>query len=333
MKLFIKILIALSLSAFTFSAGTSTAQETFPPETLADPDGQFIEIDGESLYYIESGLVDGPTVMLLHGFGGSTFTWRENIPALVEAGYHVIAYDRPPFGLSEKSAELDLSATAQADQLARLMDALNIKSATLVGHSAGGQVIGKFATLYPARVESLIFVDGAVIPGDGQESDEQTDSTSPVGGLFSFGSSLDPESPLAQGLVRRFLTPERFINILSSAYYDPEMVTEEVAEGYSRILSVENWEAGFLALFSASTFEDRVNLETLAGFEKPVALMWGEDDTWVPIGRGEALRDIFTNTEPVWITFEDSGHLPMEENADEFNMQLVTFLEKVYLPA
>jgi pimeloyl-ACP methyl ester carboxylesterase len=105
----------------------------------------------------ESGPTDGPAVVLVHGFGGSTFNWRYTLPALAEAGYRAVALDLMGFGLSDKSFDQDDSHAAQADFVADVMTALDIQRATLVGHSMGGNVIAHFALKYPERVEGLVF--------------------------------------------------------------------------------------------------------------------------------------------------------------------------------
>ena len=62
--------------------------------TLADPDGFFIDVDGLSTYVLARGPQDGQPVILLHGWGASTFTWRLNQDVLAEAGYRAIVSAR-----------------------------------------------------------------------------------------------------------------------------------------------------------------------------------------------------------------------------------------------
>lgn len=81
------------------------------PTQLADEGGQFVDVDGASVYYIERGDPENPAVLLLHGFLGSVVDWTNVIDVLAEAGYHVIAFDRPPFANSRADA---LRALAQA---------------------------------------------------------------------------------------------------------------------------------------------------------------------------------------------------------------------------
>lgn len=328
--------ILLTILAFTItmallllSALTTAAQtESVPPEDLADENGAFVTIDGVQVYYVEAGDPAAPTVMLLHGFGGSTFTWRDTVPALVEAGYHVVAYDRPPFGLAAKQTDLDLSDAAYTEQLAGLMDALDVETAALVGHSAGGGVIARFATEYPERVESLVFAAGAVDTGEAVH-DGEDESASPLGDFASIAANLDPENPAARQLIRRLLTPERFTDILVDAYHPSFEVTDEIRAGYARVLQVEDWELGLLSIFTSDATREQIDRERLMALDVPVLLMWGAEDTWVPLVRGEALQDIFADA--ALITYEDVGHMPMEETSTAFNQDLIGFLNDLPL--
>jgi pimeloyl-ACP methyl ester carboxylesterase len=322
------LLLAL-LSAWTIAA------QGVPPQELADADGQFIDLGGVEIYYIERGPADGPAVLLLHGFGGSTFSWRLNMDALAEAGYRVVAFDRPPFGLSDKRLGVDYSTAAYAELTAQLMDALAIESAALVGHSAGGGVIAQFAVDFPERVAALVYVAAAVpievdtdlsAQAESTPDAEETENESPLGNMFALAANLDPESEVAQTAVRAFLTPEAFVNILSSAYYDATLITPEVAAGYQRPLRVEGWEGAFLT-YIQTTERTAPDLDALAAVDAPVLIVWGEEDTWVPMERGEALRDLYGTAQ--WVTYSDIGHLPMEETPDTFNADLLEFLDSI----
>jgi hypothetical protein len=72
-------------------------ENTRPPEELAGPDGRFLEINGLSVHYELYGQGE-PFYVLLHGFGASTFSWREVSGPMAEMGT-VLAYDRPASGL------------------------------------------------------------------------------------------------------------------------------------------------------------------------------------------------------------------------------------------
>lgn len=327
-----KMMLTISVVIVCLTAIVPTiAQTGVTPQDLADPDGAFIDVNGVEIYYVEQGPTDGPAVMLLHGFGGSTFTWRDTMPALAEAGYRVIAFDRPPFGLSDKSPDVDYALDAQVGLTAGLMDSLAVESAVMVGHSAGGGVIAHFATMYPDRINALVFVAGAVRVGSqtappAPQATEGSSNPSPLGGLFEMAANLDPNSAFAQAAVRAFLTPERFAGLLSSTYFDPATMTEEIAAGYQRPLQITGWEIAFLAYFSSRTqITADLDLEAFAALDVPILILWGEEDTWVTPDVGQALHAFLPESQ--LITYAGVGHMPMEENIAQFNADLVAFLD------
>lgn len=313
---------------------TALAQDA-SPQDLADPDGVFIEIDGASLYMIERGPIDGPAVLLLHGFGGSTFSWRDNLDALADAGYRVVAFDRPPYGLADKNPALSYSTETYVSLTAGLMDALGIERATLVGHSAGGGVIAQFAVTHPTRVDALVFVAGAVrVPGDAamaDEADEETENgrggQSPFAALFAIASRIDPSSPLAALTVRALVTPELLANTVRGNYYDQSLVTPEVIDGYTRQIRVTGWEGAFLKLLTQPTGGAGLDFDAFAALDTPMLLIWGAEDAVVPLGAGQRLAD-FLGVD--LLIYPEVGHLPMEENVAQFNDDLLAFLSTVY---
>ncbi len=280
------------------------------PTTLADPDGTFVSVDGLRTYLLARGPQDGPVVLLLHGFGGSTFSWRENLDTLAEAGYRAIAFDRPGFGLSDKPLEHDYSHPAQADFTAHLLDALRVERATLVGHSAGGSVATHFALRHPERLERLVIVDGAVLSGGGPEWVGAVLYFPPLARWFQVGANW-------------LLTRERFVDILRSAYADPEFVTPAVAEGYARVLQTPAWAAGLAGMVRAAG-SNRVDPAQVATIQTQTLLAWGELDTWVPLAQGQQLLDLLPNA--ILRTYPQAGHLPMEEAAGAFNRDVLAFL-------
>ena len=282
------------------------------PATLADPDGAFAEVGGLRTYYLSSGPEDGTPVILLHGLGGSTFSWRENMDALAEAGYRAIALDRPGFGLTDKPLNFDYGHANQADFTVGFMDALGIEQAVLVGHSAGGSVIAHTAARHPERVRALVYVDGAV--GDDTNRPEW------VGGLVSF----PPITRWVQVLAPVIVSPERFTDLLASAYGPEFTVTPEVDAGYARVLQTQDWQNGLVGLVRDASGNTLPRAE-VASVDAPTLITWGELDTWIPLAQGEALRDLLPGAE--WRTYPDAGHLPMEEAPDAFNRDLIAFLD------
>ena len=299
--------------------------EYVSPEELADEDGNFAEIDGVSIYYIERGDSNNPAVILIHGFGGSTFTWRDNIDAIVEAGYYVVALDLPPFGLSDKNPEIGFSRRDFADYVAGLMDELEIETATIVGHSMGGSTTAYFTVQYPERVDNLIFVAGGIfdasLTGSGDNEADGDSGGSPLAIL----STIDLESDSAAFILEAALVPATFASIIETAYYDASIMTDEVVAGYARPIQIEGWAEGFIAYWTAEeenpiSFDDLIEVADM-----PVLIIWGEEDTWVSIEMGYAMDEALTNS--TMITYPEVGHLAMEENIEQFNQDIITFLD------
>lgn len=312
------LLLALPLAA---AAQAQTSELNLDPAEaadLADPDGVFLELGDYTVYAVEAGDPAGPPVILFHGFLGSTVDWDNTIPALAEAGYRVIAFDRPPFGLSSKATDADYGPAAMSDLTAALMDALAIEQALLVGHSAGGAAVAEFALRYPERVMRLALVAGAI--GLNLEGDTQGDS--PFAGFFQ---NLDPDSPLAQAALRAFFLGAAQ-SLVEQSVSDPGDLDSENLARRARAFRVIGWEGGLLAFTrDAQRPENQLDLETLRTLDIPSLLIWGEDDQIVPLAVGERLRDLLP--ENVWISYPGVGHIPMDETTDAFNADLLAWLK------
>jgi pimeloyl-ACP methyl ester carboxylesterase len=131
-----------------------------------------LSLNGHSIYFEQYGPHEGPAVILLHHGLGTLGAWEEQIPALVDAGLRVIAYDRWGYGKSDPRQHLALPYFEDdLDDLLSLLEALKIPSASLIGHSDGGTLSLYFAEKYPQRVERMvivaahIYVEPKMIPG------------------------------------------------------------------------------------------------------------------------------------------------------------------------
>jgi pimeloyl-ACP methyl ester carboxylesterase len=116
-----------------------------------------LEANGLSFNLIDEGA--GPAVLLLHGFPDSSSLWRNQIPALVEAGFRAIAPDLRGFGESDKPHNVDqYSLPLILQDVAAILRALDVERVSLVGHDWGAVVAWLFSAFNPERVERLVAI-------------------------------------------------------------------------------------------------------------------------------------------------------------------------------
>ncbi len=124
---------------------------------MAEAEATFIHTNGVRLHVVQHGPVDGPLVILLHGFPEFWYGWRKQIPALAAAGYRVWAPDQRGYNLSDKPTGIDAYTLDQlvADVIG-LIDAAGCDKVYLVGHDWGAAVAWWMALKYPQRVIKLV---------------------------------------------------------------------------------------------------------------------------------------------------------------------------------
>jgi pimeloyl-ACP methyl ester carboxylesterase len=281
---------------------------TVDPTTLADPNGAFVQAGDTRMYYQKAGTGDVP-IVLVHGFGASSFSWRENLNPIADAGFTVYAPDMRGFGLSDKGWDKSMSQDAQADRLKAFMDAQGIDRAVLAGNSMGGGIVTNFALRYPDRLRGLALVDPAIY-GSGNN------------GLASTLVSLPGIQRWGQQLVRLILADnDRNASTIKSAWFDGSKVTPDVLSGYRRALQTPNWDISLLALMRDGMSN---NLgPRLKELKVPTLIVWGEHDTWISPTNAPKLNQDIAGSELAII--KNAGHVPHEEKPAEFNQLLIEF--------
>jgi len=206
-------------------------------------------------------------ILLIHGLGASTFTYRNNAEALSAAGYDVIAVDLPAFGYSSKARDLVHSQVQRAIYLWELLDDYDSShtdqgSWHLVGHSMGASTVLAMANQVPLKVRSMTLIDGAV-----------TGNNPSMPWIF--------DTPVGQWLkvaLRYYvLNPSQFKSFLKSAYNQEP--TEADVLGYMTPLKTKGT---ISALIDFVKTADNVLITELVPKNIPLFLLWGGQDTWVP---------------------------------------------------
>lgn len=291
------------------------AAGTLPIEALADPDSQFIEVNDIQVHYKQTGSGE-PVFILLHGFGASTYSWREVMEPLAQYGT-VIAYDRPGFGLTERPLEWQgdnpYTLESNIELLRSFMEAKDIEQAIIAGSSAGGTVATAFTIAYPERVQALIEVDAAVY---------QTVSRSRILYWLLRTPQVNRLAPL---FLRFFLNNASADRFLSSAWYDPRVIEEnpEILAGYTKPFMAENWDQ---ALWEHTLAAEPPNfIDQLGEIQVPTLVVGGEFSEIVPIELSRRLAQELPNAR--LIVIPNCGHLPHEECPAAFLTAAVDFLQ------
>jgi len=296
-----------SLVALTIAAAAACRAPEIPVEQRY-PAGslfrtQYRVVDGTRLRMIDTG--QGAPVVFIHGFAASMYSWRKTLPAVVAAGYRVIAFDNRGFGFSDKPAD-DYSNAAYARLVVALLDSLHLPSAVLVGHSMGGAIAAEVALRYPARVRGLVLIDAA---GFGVRWP----------GILKVGR-WPGAGGVATAIRGRWVT-ER---LLRSTYADPSKVTEEDVDQYYAPVPEPGYGRALRGVLREFRFDTLVG--RLGAVAAPTLVMWGAADRWIPVRDGSRLAAELPRG--VFVIIPRTGHAAAEESPDEVNRLLLTFLKE-----
>jgi pimeloyl-ACP methyl ester carboxylesterase len=147
----------LAASFVYVQARKAAAEREHPPA------GQFVDVDGVRLHYIERG--QGPALVLLHGNGffADDFEFSGLLDKAAEQ-HRVIAFDRPGFGYSERPGSTSWTPEAQARLIYQALHELRVERPIIVGHSLGTQVALAMALDYPRYVRGVALIGGYFYP-------------------------------------------------------------------------------------------------------------------------------------------------------------------------
>ena len=278
----VSIIIALSSAAFS--------------QALLD---KSVVVFGAKINYVETGDATKPTVIFLHGLGGSVANWQTNTAAFAQH-YRVIAIDQVGFGKSDKP-NLKYRVGTFVDFLDKFMSELKIEKASLVGNSMGGWVAAMMAIKYPNRVEKIVLADAAgIVPAN--FSNEQ---------IYQLNNSTRDEIRANMKLI--FANPMLQNN---EALVDTFMTARVTAGDGGTINSI---------IESIKRREDFLN-DRLGDIKKPTLIIWGKQDGLLPVADATAFNKGIAGSELV--IFDQCGHVPQFEKAADFNKAVLDFLGK-----
>jgi 2-hydroxymuconate-semialdehyde hydrolase len=265
-------------------------------DSTAPPPGRLIEIaGGRRVNVVDAG--SGPPIVLVHGQPGSAYDWRP-LPARLARTHRVIRYDRIGYGHSDRrAADEEFSIEANALELLAVLDALGIKTATLVGWSYGGGVVVQAALLEPRRIRRLVLI-GSVGPA------YRADEPGWLDRILS--SKLARRWSLAAGFPARAAVWLESVEAFSSSEAMPEWWVEQALAMDSLPGAMDSYlgEERDLRLDGLRPEEIRVR----------VLIIHGENDRVVPTAVGEDLHRRFPRSS--LLVVNDGSHMLPITHAD-----------------
>lgn len=270
--------------------------------------GRFAPVGQEIIHYVEAG--SGHPLVLLHGLAAWSYTWRKNIPALSRE-MKTYALDLPGFGLSTKTRRAGYSLWDQARHVLAWMDAVGLERVVLAGHSMGGEIALRLATLAPERVAALLLVASAGYAVTSLPREARLALRVPGLGL---------------GLIRYFFFNQRFTRAaLRAARHDPAGVTEADVAAYLLPARTPGATRTFLRLLREIDFGSFA--PRIGEVRQPALLVWGARDPWTPLAHGERMARELAGAR--LHVFPQAAHMPHEEHPDEFHRLVLGWLAEL----
>ncbi len=270
-----------------------------------------------NVFYREAGDPASPVLLLLHGFAGSSFMFRDLIPQLADR-YHVIAPDLPAFGSTEAPARGEYAYTfAQlAETIGRFTEALHLNRYALLVHDYGAPVGWRLALAHPQRVTAIISQNGnAYEEGLGE-------AWAPIQQYWR-----DPTVENRHAL-SEFPTPAAIKWQYLEGVSDQSLISPD---GYSlegmQVLRPGNAEIQLdLLLDYASNVEMYPQFQHyFRQYQPPLLAVWGKNDPFFMPAGAEAWKRDLPDAE---IRFYDTGHFALETHAKEIGTAVRDFLDQ-----
>jgi epoxide hydrolase 4 len=296
------------------------ANETLGEVELAH---RYADLGDVQLHYVEAG--EGPLVLLLHGFPQFWYQWRHQIPALVEAGFRVVAPDMRGYNLSDKPHGVQAyRVELLARDVERLIRTCGEGTATVVGHDWGAIAAWIAAMRLPGRFERLAILN---VPHPARSLDGLLSPMQLLRSSYMFFFQIPrlPEEVIRAGdfaLLR---------SVFRSDPVQPEAFTAEDIERYVGAIARPGVLTASLNYYRALLRNPRETRALLQRVEAPVLVIWGEKDRFLSRRLAEPPRLWVPNLIRVK-RLPDASHWVAEDRPLEVNTLLLDFLRSPSIP-
>ncbi|CAB4925649.1 unannotated protein [freshwater metagenome] len=252
----------------------------------------------------------GRPVVLIHGWPLSGESWKAQVPVLQDAGYRVITYDRRGFGRSDKP-KTGYTYNKLTEDLATLLEVLDLRDVTIVGFSMGGGEVARLFTNHDtSRVRSVVFAS-AVPP-------------------YMAKTPGNPDGPLPlteAGKMTAALTAnqEKFYDDFTTEFFSANGVLQVTEKQRQEALALALQSSKVAALACMTAFGNTDFRDDLPNVNKPALILHGDSDATVPFeGSGKRTHEALTGSALHLIP--GAPHGCNVSHADEFNRALLDFL-------
>ena len=264
--------------------------------------------DGTEIYYKDWGV--GPVVTFSHGWPLSADAWDGQMMFLTQHGYRVIAHDRRGHGRSSQpSAGNDMNG--YADDLAAVIEALDLHDITVVGHSTGGGEVARYIGRHgTARVAKAVLI--SAVPPSLVKSEANPD-----------GLPMELFDGLLGGL---FKDRSQFYRDLATQFYSANRPDSNVSQGLLDQFWACSMQSGLKNSYECvKSLSDSDFTHDLGRFDAPTLLIHGEDDQVVPVGNSRRSARLIKNAKDIY--YPAAPHGITATHQDQVNADLLAFLQ------
>lgn len=297
-----------TISTLDRVAGVADERKPAPASAGNFTADRLITKDGTSLYFKDWG--SGPAVVFSHGYPLSSDAWEDQMFFLLQNGYRVIAHDRRGFGRSSQPSK-GYDYDAFADDLAQLVNALDLREATFVGHSMGGGEVARYVGRHgQSRVAKVAFVS-SVTP-------------------FLLKTATNPSGApkeLFDGFRAAVQADRSQWNLdVTVPYYSFNRPGAKVSEGLRQDYWRQGQATGVLAAYHAiGAFSETDFRDDLKKITVPALVVHGSDDQIVPLEISAKLTAELIPRAKL-VVYDGGSHGLLHVDKDRLNADLLAFL-------
>lgn len=265
--------------------------------------------DGTEIFYKDWG--SGRPVVFSHGWPLNSDAWDAQMLFLAQRGFRVIAHDRRGHGRSGQPAQGN-DMNTYADDLAAVIEALDLKGATLVGHSTGGGEVARYIGRHGTKRVAKAVLIGAVPP------------TMAKSAAYPNGLPLEVFDGIRKGVADN---RSQFYQELAVPFFGFNRPGAKVAQGTIDAFWAQGMTGGILGQYACiKEFSEVDYTEDLKKIDVPTLILHGEDDQIVPIGNSAQLSARIVPNAKLKV-YPGASHGMCVVNADQVNADLLAFLQ------